>query len=656
MTDLLIRPAPRPHAAAGADAHAARAQLEARNDTARPYPRDATLPALFGAWAAHAPDAEAVVHGAERVTYRELDARAGRLANHLRALGVRNEAPVAVLLDRSVDFVVACLAVLRAGGAYLPVDSALPTRRVEWMLADAGARVLVSTRFLAEGLPLAGATPVMLDDDAAAIAARPAAPPALEAHPESAACLLYTAGSTAWPRPVAVTHRGVTRLVCGGGGVQPGPGDRVAHASGVSVDVTTWDLWGPLLNGGTVVVVDREDLLSAGALARVLRDQRVTSVFLTTAAFGQVALQAPESFAGVRDVLFGGGAADAEAVRRVLSSASPPRRLANVYGPAENTTCTTVHLVGAVEPGAATLPIGRPAPNTRAYVLDAALQPVPPGRAGELFAAGDGVARGYPGHPGPTAERFVPDPFSPRAGARMYRTGDRARWTPAGELEFLGRLDQPEEVRGARVEPGEVEAALRAYPGVADVAAAVREDRPGDRRLVAYFVAAPGTAVDVAGLRSHARLRLPEAMVPAAFVALERIPRDAVGAVDRRALPAPGAAPAAAAPAEPRTELERKVAALWAEVLEVERVGVNDSFFDLGGHSLLLMRLHVRLTEFAPGVTVLDLFTHPTVASLCALIRGEAAPEAGAGDEGDAARLDAGRDRLRARRRIAGGT
>ncbi|HEV7588935.1 MAG TPA: non-ribosomal peptide synthetase [Longimicrobium sp.] len=655
MTDVLTRAA-RPPAAAGPDAQAARGVLEAWNDTARPYPRDASLPALFAAWVARTPEAEAVVHGAERVTYRELDARAGRLAHHLRALGVRNEAPVAVLLDRSVDFVVACLAALRAGGAYLPVDSAFPTRRVEWMLADAGARVLVTTRFLGDGLPTAGAEVVWLDDDAAAIAARPASFTDAQAHPESAACLLYTAGSTAWPRPVAVTHRGVARLVSGGSGVQPGPGDRVAHASGVSVDVTTWDLWGALLNGGTVVVVDREDMHSAGALARVLRDQRVTSVFLTTALFGQVARQAPESFSGVRDVLFGGGAADAEAVRRVLASAAPPRRLANVYGPAENTTCTTVHLVGGVEPGAATLPIGRPVPNTRAYVLNGALQPVPPGEAGELFAAGDGLARGYPGHPAPTAERFVPDPFSPRPGARMYRTGDRARWTAGGELEFLGRLDPAEEVRGARVEPGEVEAVLRAHPGVADAAVVAREDRPGDRRLVAYFVAAPGAAPDAAALRSHARLHLPEARVPAAFVALERIPRDAVGARDRRALPAPGAAPAAAAAAEPRTELERRVAALWAEVLEVERVGVDDSFFDLGGHSLLLMRLHVRLTELAPGVTVLDLFTHPTVASLCALIRGEAAPDAGAAAEGEAARLDAGRERLRARRRIAGGT
>jgi amino acid adenylation domain-containing protein len=645
-----------------------RTVVEAWNDTARPYPRGASIPALFDRWVARTPDALAVAHGGERVSYAELEARANRLAHHLRALGVRAEAPVAVLLDRGVDFVVACLAALKAGGAYLPVDTAFATRRVETMLAEAGAKVLVSTRPLADGIPTAGAALVRVDADAAAIAARPALPLRDHAHPESAACLLFTAGSGGRPRRVAVTHRGVARLAFGGGPVQPDAGDRVAHATGVALGATGWDVWAPLLNGAAVVVVDRRAMLSPATLARVLDEQRVTSLFLPTPFFAQVAREAPGTFAGVRDVLFGGQAADADAVRRVLSSPRPPRRLANVYGTAE-TTSTALHVVDAVPLGAATVPVGRPAPNTHAYVLDGGLEPVPPGCAGELYVGGDGVARGYPGDAALTARWFVPDPFSATPGARMHRTGDRARWTARGELEFLGRLDDGAEVGRARVDLPQVEAVLRAHPAVADAAAAVREDRPGHRRLVAYFVPAGDAAPDVAALRSHARLRLPEHMVPAAFVALARIPRDAVGAVDRRALPAPGAAaPATAAAAQPRTELERRIAALWAEVLEVERVGVDDSFFDLGGHSLLLMRLHARLAEMAPGLTVLDLFTHPTVASLCALIRGQSAPgaakvSASAGSSsngdgaagGDAARLDAGRERLRARRRISEG-
>jgi amino acid adenylation domain-containing protein len=630
-----------------------RTVLQAWNDTARPYPRDASIPLLFDRQLARTPEAVAVAHGGERVTYRELDARATRLAHHLRALGVRGEAPVAVMLDRSADFITACLATLRAGGAYLPIDTALPTRRVEWMLADAGAKALVSTFFLADGIETGGAATVLLDTDAAAIAARPSSSLRDDTEAESVACLLYTSGAGGRARQVAVTHRGIVRAACGGGAAQVAPGDRVAHASGIGLGVTAWDVWAPLLNGGTVVVIDREAMLSADALGRVLREQGVTSLFLPTALFGQMARQAPETFAGLRDVRFGGEAADADAVRRVLSVPAPPR-LANVYGPAENVTATTFHAAGTVAAGEATLPIGRPAPNVRAYVLDGALQPVPPGCAGELFAAGDGLARGYPGDAALTAERFLPDPFAGVPGARMCRTGDGARWTPRGELEFLGRLAQAE-VGGARVELDRIEAVLRAHPGVADAAVAAREDRPGQRRLVAYFVPAAGHPADAAALRSHARLRLPEEMAPTVFVHLPRIPRDAVGAVDRRALPAPGTGHPPAPRDEPRTELERRIAALWAEVLEVERVGVDDSFFDLGGHSLLLMRLHARLAELAPGITVLDLFNHPTVASLSALIRGQAAPGAAAGAAragGDAARLDAGRERLRARRQM----
>jgi acyl-coenzyme A synthetase/AMP-(fatty) acid ligase len=442
----------------------------------------------------------------------------------------------------------------------------------------------------------------------------------------------------------------VARLAYADEPVRLGEGDRVAHVSNVAFDVTSWEVWGPLLNGGTVVVADRETALSADALAALLREERVTTLFLTTALFGQVAREAPGAFRGLREVLFGGEAADAEALRRV-QAADPARRLVNAYGPAENTTFTSSYVVGPVAAGAATVPIGRPVTHTRVYVLDEALQPVPPGCAGELCAAGDGVARGYLRRPALTAERFVPDPFSPVAGARMYRSGDRARWRESAVLEYLGRLDQQVKVRGFRVEPGEIEAALREHPAVADAAVVAREDRPGDRRLAAYVVAAAGAVVEPFALRAHLAARLPEFMVPAAFVRLERIPVDANGKVDRRALPAPDPAAHTGPVVEPRTELERRVAALWAEVLGTPRVGRDVSFFDLGGHSLLLMRLHPRLVGLAPGagLSVLDLFRHPTVASVAARLRGGA--DAGDADAGRAAEalLGGGRERLRAK-------
>ncbi|HEX7239391.1 MAG TPA: non-ribosomal peptide synthase/polyketide synthase, partial [Longimicrobiaceae bacterium] len=572
---------------------------------------------LFAQQAARAPDAVAVVFRDQSLTYDELDRRANRLAHHLLRLGVVPEEGVGVCMERGPELVVGVLGVLKAGAAYVPLDPSHPGERLREILADAGVTVVLTAAGAGAHLP-AGAVVVRLDapGTTAALAAMSPDAPSTLTDPRQLAYVVYTSGSTGRPKGVAVPHRAVVRLVRGTRYVAFGPGERIAHASNPAFDAATFEIWGALLNGGCVVVVGRDAALAPAELAAELRERRVSTLFLTTALFNRISHDAPDAFSTLRHLLFGGEAVDPESVRRVLESGAP-ERLLHVYGPTETTTFAAWHRVRRVEAGAATVPIGAAVGNTTLYVLDGGGEAAPAGIAGELYVGGPGVARGYLGRADLTAERFVPDACSGEAGARLYRTGDRVRWNGRGEVEFLGRADAQVKIRGFRIEPGEVEAVLLEQERVREATVVVREDG-GEKRLVAYVVGDAGTSA--AELREELRRRLPEYMVPAAIVPLEALPLTPHGKVDRRALPAPRWGGDAAAYAGPTTVVESLLCRIWTEMLGVERVGVADNFFDLGGDSILAIQVVSRARRHGLKVAPRQLFERPTIARLAEVV------------------------------------
>jgi acyl-coenzyme A synthetase/AMP-(fatty) acid ligase len=427
---------------------------------------------------------------------------------------------------------------------------------------------------------------------------------------------MYTSGSTGAPKGVVVPHRAIARLVIRNGYAAFGPEDRVAFAANPAFDATTMEVWAPLLNGGRIVVVGQEVLLEPAALARVLEEEGVTALFVTTAVFNQYAATIPAALARLRYLMTGGENADPSSFARVLreGGAHPP---IHCYGPTETTTFALTHEVAHVAEGARSIPLGRPIADTRVYILDAHGEPAPIGVAGELYIGGPGVALGYLNRPELTAERFVEDRFGGVPGARMYRTGDLGRWLADGTIEFLGRNDDQVKVRGFRIELGEIEARLSAHAAVREAVVVAREDGPGGKRLVAYYVAAG--LVEVEALRAHLEEQLPDYMVPAAYVHLDALPLTPNGKVDRKALPAPeGEAYAARGYEAPVGEVEAVLAGIWSELLGVERVGRHDHFFELGGHSLLGVTLIERMRQRGLHADVRTLFTTRTLAELAA--------------------------------------
>ncbi|HVO12180.1 MAG TPA: amino acid adenylation domain-containing protein, partial [Vicinamibacteria bacterium] len=637
------------------DARERRQLVEGWNQTASDYPRAAGLQALFSAQAARTPDAVAASFGAERLSYRELDRRSNQLARRLHRLGVGLESRVGLCLERSAALPVATLGILKAGAAYLPLDPSYPQERLAFMLRDGAVDVVVTQEALRARLPPHGPTLVSLDGERSAIEAEGDAAFDAGAGGGHLAYVIYTSGSTGEPKGVCVPHGAVGRLVLNTNYVRLEEHDRVAQASNASFDAATFELWGPLLHGGCVVGLEREVTLRPSDFASELREQRISTLFLTTALFNVLARDAPGAFAGLKTLMFGGEAVDPRWVRAVLSSA-PPQRLLHVYGPTETTTFATWHHVRELAASEATVPIGLPLTNTTAYVLDAGMQPVPLGVSGELFLGGDGLARGYWRRPALTAERFLPDPFGSTPGARLYRTGDLVKRRPDGTLEFLGRADHQVKLRGFRIELGEIETALREHAEVRDAAVLLREEPAGGRQLVAYVVGARGGGEGWDGLRDHLRRRLPEYMVPAAFVALPALPLTPNGKLDRRSLPAPPSAVERLGDvAAPATEVERTVAAVWREVLGTAAIGIDDSFFDLGGHSLLLIQVHERLARTFPEqrLRVLDLFEHATIRSLAArLDRPAAAVPLALPAADETAKREESRQRLARRRQV----
>ncbi|MER6450432.1 amino acid adenylation domain-containing protein [Streptomyces venezuelae] len=573
---------------------------------------------LHGRFREHAgrtPDAVAVRSAGRRLTYRELDRRSDALAHVLIGLGVCRETPVAVLTDRTVDVLVAFLGVLKAGGCYVPLHPGFPTERAEWIIRRTGAGILLTDAVMAARTSPAGDFTVVRVDDPELYEAAPG-PVAAVCEPGQLAYVMFTSGSTGLPKGVAVTHRDVLDLV-DDSMFDTGHHERVLMIVPYAFDASLHGLWMPLLRGGTSVIAAADDV-SAARLRELFESEEITSLEMPAGLFRTIAETAPETFHGLREVSTGGDVISPVAVRRVLR-ACPGTVVRATYGPTETTLYATHHAFTDAAQVADRVPMGRPLDGTRTYVLDGQLARVPVGTPGELYIAGTGLARGYLHRPGLTAERFVADPHGP-AGSRMYRTGDIVCRNPEGLIEFLGRTDDQVKIRGFRVEPGEIETVLSTFPGVSQVVVTARETN-GDKTLVAYLVG--DGPVDTGALRGHAGASLPAYMVPAAFVALDAFPLTPNGKVDYRALPAPEFT-AAGAYRAPRTPDEEKLCALFAEVLGTTRVGIDDSFFDLGGHSLLVTRLIGRIrSAFDTDVSVRLFFGAPTVAALLPVLRAQ---------------------------------
>ncbi|WP_229074964.1 non-ribosomal peptide synthetase [Actinoplanes sp. DH11] len=567
-----------------------------------PFPGEATIPALFAEQVRTRPDALALIDGDQALTYRELDERTNRLANLLRERGAGPEVRVGVLLDRGHEMIAAMLAVLKAGGAYVPINKAYPVERRRTMAVEAEVSLLVTQELI--DLAAAGpSTPVAVD---AAAGSR------------SLAYVLFTSGSTGRPKGVMVEHRSVLRLVRETDYVDLGPDERIAQVADPSFDAFTFEVWGALLNGGTLCIIPTAAVLGPGQLKQALAQHRVTTMVLATALFAEVMADRPDTFTGLRNLLVGGDVLNVAHARRLVEDPEHrPARLLNVYGPTETTTFATYAVVEAVDADARSITIGSPIANTSCYVLDADRKPVAAGESGELFIGGPGVARGYMGQPEQTRDRFTADPFDEAGDARMYRTGDLVRGGPDGMLQYLGRIDDQVKIRGYRVEPGEVEAALSSHSQVQQVAV-VAERSGGDRRLVAHVVpASPELAP--AELRQFLAARLPEWMVPALFVLSEQLPLTTNGKIDKARLPEVPDQFAADTAAQPRTELEKELAAITAEMLGLGSVGITDDFFALGGHSLLAMRLLSRVNDqFDTSVGLGAYLDEPTVERLAA--------------------------------------
>ncbi|THA34035.1 amino acid adenylation domain-containing protein [Streptomyces sp. A1277] len=577
-----------------------------------------SIPARFAEQVARTPHATAVFEAVtgSALSYQELDRRAGRLAHRLIALGVGREDRVGVLMTRSADLVVALLAILKAGGVYVPVHEADPADRRQWIVDRARLELLL----VDDAMRLAGVpdrVPVLAVRDPE-IAGEPSDGPRVPIHPDQLAYVIHTSGSTGRPKGVAVTQRDVVRLL-----VDPQwdveRHARVLQLAPYAFDVSAYEIWMPLLHGGQVVVAP-PGRLEPSVVRELIVKYEITGLHMTAGLFRVFAEEAPATLAGVREVLTGGDVISPVAVRRVLD-ACPDIVIRAMYGATEGSVFSAhCAMTRDTELGKA-VPVGDVFTGVGIHVLDEGLMPAPAGAIGEIYLAGEGVARGYQGQAGLTAERFVADPFGP-PGSRMYRTGDMARRTADDTVEFVGREDSQVKILGFLVDPAEVEAALADHPGLTQVVVLPRASEDGNKQLVCYVVAGSGT-LDLAALRAHARTKLPGYMTPKAFVRLDALPLTANGKLDREAMPEPDFDQVVASRA-PRTPLQQELCAMFSSLLEVPEVGIDDSFFDLGGQSLQAIRLCNRIgAAVGVGVSVNKLFDNPTVAELAAFIDGK---------------------------------
>jgi amino acid adenylation domain-containing protein/non-ribosomal peptide synthase protein (TIGR01720 family) len=594
-----------------------RALVVDRNAAARSAYPERTLPQLFAERVALRPHAPALSYGGRQTTYLELSSLAQAWAGRLAACDIADEALVGIYLERSPEAITAMLATLEAGGAYLPLDPSYPKERLEFMINDAGVRVIITDRKLRERLPAGGFEVLLADELPSADTSDRFLPEVCD--PDRLAYVMYTSGSTGLPKAVEVTHRGVVRLVSQGL-FALGEDDIELQLVSLSFDPSALEIWSCLLGGGKLVLYPSRNP-SLEEIGDALREHCITSTILITGLFPLMVDEHLEDLVGLRQLIVGGDVMPPSAAQRLLQAA-PGLRLINAYGPTEGTIVATAHVMTEPAGVSTQIPIGRPVANAQIYLLDPAGHLVPDGLPGEIWIGGHGVARGYRARPDLTAQRFADDPFSEQPRARMYRTGDIGRWRRDGSLDFLGRVDAQVKIRGFRVEPGEIEVVLGQHPAVRECSVLTYESAPGDRRLAAYVVPRAGESLQGSRLRAHLKSRLPEFMVPSTFNLLEELPRTVNDKVERSLLPLPGAGTSPKTErVAPRTTVEKEIQAIWIEVLRIPDVGIDDDFFEAGGHSLLALqtisRLHAR---FGRIVRLGDLYQTRTIRILSELV------------------------------------
>jgi amino acid adenylation domain-containing protein len=596
---------------------AERTQLSTWNETTTAYPKRC-IQELFETQAEQQGSSLAVRCGEEQLSYAELNERANQLAHHLRARGVGPETLVGICLERSLEMVVGLLGIVKAGGAYLPLDANYPAERLAYMLHDAQPLLLLThTKFLPQ-FSHVDLKVICLDVAADLLAREPSHNPSCETALENLAYVMYTSGSTGYPKGVSVMQRNVVRLVKENNYASLNANEVFLQFAPLTFDASTLEVWGPLLNGAQLVVFPPY-APTLEELGRTIEENNVSTLWLTAGLFHQLVDERPQSLTTVRQLLAGGDVLSVPHVEKALRFMNG-NRLINGYGPTENTTFTCCHLIKSS--GNRSIPIGRPLANTQVYVLDANYQPVPVGVPGELYVGGDGLARGYLNRPDQTAERFVPNVFSATPGARLYRTGDVGRYLPDGELEFIHRVDQQVKIRGFRIEPGEIENVLGQHPDVAECAVTALADHAGEKFLAAYVVVPEDRNLDVSDLRSYLRAKLPEYMMPAAFVFIDALPLTDNGKVDRSALPALDRPTLKSEEyVGPRTATERALTEIWTRALHLERVGVFDNFFELGGNSLTATRVMSRVCSMLNvELPLRALFESPTIADFAQVV------------------------------------